>query len=810
MVYSRQTIPEGETMIELTRRQWIENGKSRILICGEIHYFRIPVERWQKTFDLAREAGINAIATYVPWHMHEETEGDVDWTGRTRPELNLPAFLRLAQDNGFDVFFRPGPFIMAEMKNEGIPYWLRAKHPHLVSTSWDGAVVGTAALDYTHPDFLAETRKYYHSMMPHIRPFLRQNGGPIVAIQLDNEIGMLSWVSNMPDLTGHVIESFRAFLKKTGGPDASVRHPRIDDAEFAAGVKTPSEAYAPVLHHDLGMFNRARFAEYAAALARMFDDEGVSGIPYVINVHGTSAGRALLFPIGLSQLMSSYDRPGFLAGSDLYLGEFSMENFHDFYVVNGMQESLNHQEQPLATVEFNCGDGNWGDSLSTRLDPASTSLKTRMCLAHGHKLINYYLFAGGRNPRMFRKPGDGNDRIAITGERHGFAAPVGPEGNRNLTFDRLAEVNGVALANAALLAPMRLVTEPVALGWIPDLFMTESRYPKSRVMKSLYADLERHRAGQLWDVFAKLFLLRHANPAILDLQDGTLPPSDLTVLAVEGAKHMPPSVQERLTAYVKDGGNLLFCGELPVRDLDDRPCTILSDALGIRPTGLVHEWERPYLSVVPEGWLAGFPEHQTHVAQTVEPDGGVPLYRLYGTGEVCAFEKSVGAGRIVAFLTALPANLDLVDALFARFGYAPSLRDDYPYHGIVAMKTADTNAAALHLVNVDNVDKTFHLYEDGKPLFGGAPVHLPGRDGLILPCGADAGPFRIVWSTLEIAAVSGTSVTFRAVPGDHVVRLVSARPVRTSAGALGKQGKDGWTVAVHLNSDHREVVVSTL
>lgn len=53
-----------------------------------------------------------------------------------------------------------------------------------------------------------------------------------------------------------------------------------------------------------------------------------------------------------------------------------------------------------------------------------------MCIAQGNRLLNYYLFAGGRNYRLDERRGDGNDRIAATGERHGFAAPIDPEGTR--------------------------------------------------------------------------------------------------------------------------------------------------------------------------------------------------------------------------------------------------------------------------------------------------------------------------------------------------------------------------------------------
>ena len=37
--------------------------------------------------------------------------------------------------------------------------------------------------------------------MPILAARLQPAGGPVIGVQLDNEIGMLAWISNCPDLT---------------------------------------------------------------------------------------------------------------------------------------------------------------------------------------------------------------------------------------------------------------------------------------------------------------------------------------------------------------------------------------------------------------------------------------------------------------------------------------------------------------------------------------------------------------------------------------------------------------------------------
>ena len=43
------------------------NDKKIFLNSGEIHYFRIKYELWDKHLEAAKEAGLTTVSTYVPW-----------------------------------------------------------------------------------------------------------------------------------------------------------------------------------------------------------------------------------------------------------------------------------------------------------------------------------------------------------------------------------------------------------------------------------------------------------------------------------------------------------------------------------------------------------------------------------------------------------------------------------------------------------------------------------------------------------------------------------------------------------------------
>ena len=66
---------------------------------------------------------MNTICLYVFWNIHEQEEGQFDFTGQN----DIAAFCRLAQKHGMYVIVRPGPYVCAEWEMGGLPWWLLKK-----------------------------------------------------------------------------------------------------------------------------------------------------------------------------------------------------------------------------------------------------------------------------------------------------------------------------------------------------------------------------------------------------------------------------------------------------------------------------------------------------------------------------------------------------------------------------------------------------------------------------------------------------------------------------------------------------------
>lgn len=770
-------------MIETVRRQIRIDGEPSIVMSGEVHYFRVARAEWAQRLDLLVESGCDTVASYIPWIFHELPDGTIDVTGETRPERDIGAFIDLAAEKGLRFIARPGPFIMAELKNEGIPFRVYRDHPEIVPLGWDGVQVRSRTVDYLAPAFIAESARWFDAIKPVLAPRLQPAGGPIIGVQLDNEIGMLAWVTNSPDLTDGLVASFGEFvLERHGGAGPYAVSP--GDEGWAEVVRSPKEEWAGALRLDLGLFMRQRFASYVAALRGLCEERGVSDVPFFVNIHGTEGGNGAPFPIGISQLVDTYSGiPGMVSGSDHYLGEATLNTMTDLYVMNAFMAAVHDSDQPLTSLEFEAGSGDYGAGAEMQYDPSTADLKTRLCLAQGNRLINYYLFAGGINPPLDERVDDGNDRVSFTGERHGTAAPVGPEGQRGYAYEATAAGVRAVKANEPWLARMDEDHDDVTLGLVLDAYMTEYHHPGSEVMTDVVDDLTSHRGAGERKALARSLLLGGFRYGATHLERRDPAPGS-TVLVGTG-RFLSRVVQERLVGHVTSGGNVVLLGRVPERELDGSECTVLADALGIAPGEVVRGSGHYFPSLVAHGWAQPWPEMRAGWIQRLSHErGDVVLTDVYGG--VCGVDVPLGEGRAIVLAAQVPSDPLLFDRALSSLGVTPGLRLETQWPGVFATTTStDDGQRALHVINTSGAPATVTVALDGTPIAAGSTLSVPPRSGHILPLGLEVAGRRLDWATAEIAGVD-TDGTIRFRPGldedGGTTVIVDALPVELASG----------------------------
>ncbi|RCN33490.1 glycosyl hydrolase family 35, partial [Ancylostoma caninum] len=147
------------------------DGEPFRYISGSIHYFRVHPSDWKDRLYRIRALGFNAIQYYIPWNFHEIFEGEYDFSGWR----NFSEFSYIAHDLGLYTLLRIGPYSCGEWENGGFPWWLLNKENCQTRTSQKG--------------FLDAVEKWFTVLLEVIRPLMRQNGGPVLMLQIENEYG---------------------------------------------------------------------------------------------------------------------------------------------------------------------------------------------------------------------------------------------------------------------------------------------------------------------------------------------------------------------------------------------------------------------------------------------------------------------------------------------------------------------------------------------------------------------------------------------------------------------------------------------
>ncbi|MCA9237011.1 MAG: beta-galactosidase [Planctomycetales bacterium] len=159
--------PDGES-IGINSRCLTRNGKPWMPVMGEFHFTRCPDDEWRDELLRMKAGGIDIAATYVFWNHHEEVEGEWNWSGRR----NLREFVRLCGEVGLLATVRIGPWCHGEVRNGGVPDWALEKGWKLRSND---------------AGYLDHVKVLYGQIARQLDGLLWKDGGPVIAIQLENE-----------------------------------------------------------------------------------------------------------------------------------------------------------------------------------------------------------------------------------------------------------------------------------------------------------------------------------------------------------------------------------------------------------------------------------------------------------------------------------------------------------------------------------------------------------------------------------------------------------------------------------------------
>ena len=110
-------------------------------------------------------------------------------------------------NEGLYMSVKPGPYILAEFQDRGIPAWLPKAHPQIKAEGLD-------MVTYMHPVFQEYVQKWFDAVLPLLAPYQISKGGPLIMMQVCNEVGLFNWLAGTGDTSPTVRNYYQTYLHK--------------------------------------------------------------------------------------------------------------------------------------------------------------------------------------------------------------------------------------------------------------------------------------------------------------------------------------------------------------------------------------------------------------------------------------------------------------------------------------------------------------------------------------------------------------------------------------------------------------------
>ena len=610
-------------------------GDNRVFLnSGEIHYFRIRRELWDRHLDEAVSAGLKAVSTYVPWAWHEEEEGVFDFDGSSCPEKDLTGWLRKCREHGLYAIVKPGPFILAEFRGAGLPDWFLERYGDGVRMhTRRGVRVMSDGVSLFNRDYLEKVGLWYDQVMPVIRSNEIQAGGPVIMMQVCNEIGVFSWLARQADYGNEVRKRFVSWVSEKYGTVSEVNrlwgtsYNSFDEIELPPDGREPYSSPA-----DRGRDNawhsfwRRYYGDYLRMLSLMIRDRGVT-VPLYHNLPGWIYGSGYEFPVNITMYEDLFrGRSEIIFGVD-HIPEFvTYRNLHDDRIINDITLAM-QGGGPLFAAEFQSGSREY----HVVTNPREMELFYKASIANGLKGWNFYMFSQGRNVR----------RRGYSGDTFYWFTPLDAEGKRGSAWPAVQKMSRMTAVTADIIVNAGRRAEVCVL-FYPHWYATELERPGGEAAGLTYIPSAVRRPAY-FDGLLKALQVLNVDYDMADLS--TASPESLSQYRqvwVFATDEMDAPAQMTIAGYITGGGHAVIYPYLPDRDTSQQPCKVLRDAIGADPSG-TEVTDSPLIDLFD---LHDIKCNNPQVVFTSESLSGAEVIARTLRGTPCGFEKRVKKGKV--------------------------------------------------------------------------------------------------------------------------------------------------------------------
>ncbi len=734
---------------EVKGQHFYKNGKKSFLNSGEIHYFRIKRELWEKHLTAAIEAGLDTVSSYIPWDWHEIEEGTFDFNGSTHPQRDLLAWIKLCKSLNIQLILKPGPFILAEYRGAGLPSWFLEKHGKEVKMrNSAGQIVQSDGVSLFHDLYLEKVRLWYDQIMPIIASNQSCFEGPVIMMQVCNEIGVFSWLAHQADYSPYVKPRWIQFLKQTFSSITELNQLWGTDYKNFEHVGFPpdgKQAYSSpqdrCRDYHWHCFWRKYYGDYLRMLVEMIHDKGIR-IPLYHNLPGWIYGSGYEFPVNITMYDDLFgSKSNIIFGVDHIPEYVSYRNMHDDRIINDIVQAM-QGEKPLFAAEFQSGSREY----HVVTNPREMELFYKASIANGLKGWNYYMFSQGKN----------EPRHGYSGETFYWFNPLDIDGQKTSAFPLVQRMSQILHTSEDIILGSSRKAEICVL-FYPPYYSSELERPETGASNLSFVPSSIRRPAY-FDGLLKILQVLNIEYQMLDLTKTSN--QELSAFKQVWAfctDEMNSPDQALLAEYTKNGGQLVVFPSLPDRDFNQQPCTILKELSGIK------SFDKEIIDS-PLVDILGNKDIKCANPQLVFNDASFKPDEIIArtiNGSACGFCHNVGKGKLIHLGTWLgfdteshkSAYLSLLGLSGAKLSPA-SASGDYI---TVRQRFAD-DKALLFIGNYYNQPHASSITykhpetdEDIKIPFIEKEFNWPGLYGTIIPIGLEiSSGIKILHSTSDI------------------------------------------------------------
>lgn len=560
--------------LEYTSNGIYFDGEPIYLWSAEFQYYRINPKDWDDRLEKLKQSGVKFVTSYIPWNQHEYEEGKFDFTGKlsNNDRRDLVGFIELLSKKGLYFIPKPGPFICGEISHGGIPDWLTDKHPEIIMKNEGGENYNfrqdaKPLPDFLDPTYLDYVSKWYAEISKQVFSKYQYPNGPIVAMQVENEILYSSADTLDPFSWGYTDNTkllFQQWLKdkyKDINSYNTINNTKINDLSNIEPPKSNQWKFSSnkdwVKFQDWMMFKEYYVSMVLGKYSEFLRKDNVT-VPLYHNVGNVENEGGVNFG---EMAKNSW------IGVNYWLSQDPATDYESY--VQGIRRAVelrgSQPDKPSMAPEMNWG---WGSA-----DGFDFLTRYTMPFLKGS---NIFTIADSNNAGFLNgKPYSNNP------EPYPGSSPISVDGTLTPAYDALTRMVNYTNNEAYSIGTAQPESN-ISLG-----FYTNDNYIPNYTSWGKEAEVSLKKqfstiigANQFLQDFMKKFIENDMEYNAVDIQRVPLETMQKSkLLIVLSNEEMDDATQKKLTQYVENGGKLIILPTLPSIDINMEKSTTLKDTL---------------------------------------------------------------------------------------------------------------------------------------------------------------------------------------------------------------------------------------